>query len=44
VGRLSGLFGNRPDRQAAELIHGDAVDILIDLRGCTRFSRTAILA
>jgi protein O-GlcNAc transferase len=31
-------------RQAAEQIHGDGVDILIDLKGFTRHSRTAILA
>jgi protein O-GlcNAc transferase len=31
-------------RQAAEQIHADAVDILIDLKGFTRYCRTAILA
>ena len=33
-----------PHKQAARLIHADAVDILIDLTGLTRDSRTAILA
>jgi predicted O-linked N-acetylglucosamine transferase (SPINDLY family) len=33
-----------PHRQAAELIHSDAVDILIDLKGFTRYCRTAVLA
>jgi protein O-GlcNAc transferase len=33
-----------PHRTAAELIHADAVDILIDLSGYTGPSRTAILA
>jgi predicted O-linked N-acetylglucosamine transferase (SPINDLY family) len=33
-----------PHRQAAELIHADGVDILIDLKGFTRYCRTAILA
>jgi len=32
------------NRQAAELIHADAVDILIDLKGFTRNCRPAILA
>jgi predicted O-linked N-acetylglucosamine transferase (SPINDLY family) len=33
-----------PHRQAAELIRADAVDILIDLTGFTRYCRPAILA
>jgi predicted O-linked N-acetylglucosamine transferase (SPINDLY family) len=33
-----------PDRDAAELIHADAVDILIDLNGYTGESRAEILA
>jgi protein O-GlcNAc transferase len=48
--RLTGAFdrfvdiGKMPHRQAAGLIHANAVDILIDLKGFTRNSRTAILA
>jgi predicted O-linked N-acetylglucosamine transferase (SPINDLY family) len=34
----------RSDRRAAELIHADAVDILIDLTGYTAYGKTAILA
>jgi predicted O-linked N-acetylglucosamine transferase (SPINDLY family) len=48
--RLTGVFdrlvdlGYMPDRQAAGLIHTDAVDILIDLNGYTRGGRPSILA
>lgn len=35
---------NMRDREAAELIHADAVDILIDLNGYTGEARTEILA
>ena len=37
---LSGL----DDRAAAEIIHRDGIDILVDLAGYTRFSRTEIFA
>jgi protein O-GlcNAc transferase len=37
-------IGRMPHRQAAELIHADAADILIDLSGYTGHGRPAILA
>jgi len=48
--RLTGAFDHvvdlqaASDRQAAERIHADAVDILVDLTGYTAHGRTAILA
>jgi len=48
--RLTGAFDHFVDlraashRQAAERIHADAVDILVDLTGYTEHGRTAILA
>jgi protein O-GlcNAc transferase len=48
--RLIGAFdrfvevGKMPDRQAAQAIHADAVDILVDLTGYTANGRTAVLA
>jgi len=48
--RLTGAFDHfvdirdTSDRQAAEQIHADAVDILVDLTGYTEHGRTAILA
>jgi predicted O-linked N-acetylglucosamine transferase (SPINDLY family) len=48
--RLTGAFDHFVDlraashRQAAELIHAAAVDILVDLTGYTELGRTAILA
>jgi protein O-GlcNAc transferase len=37
-------ISNMPDRDAAQLIHTDAIDILVDLHGWTPDGRAAILA